>query len=181
MAARARRGLGLFWGMFAAGWALLAVLAAANALMVTDVSPGGILDHQVAGTASRVNEIQDAWAAAGAMDSARFAIALDLVFIGVLTAAGVIGGVRLAQDAAGPVLRALGAFTAVAFLAFGAADYAETIAQFVQLTARGDDALAALAAAANAPKLSAFLVAHVALAAGLAARFIARNRAPAPN
>ncbi len=180
-AARTKHGLGLFWGLFALGWTLLALLVALNALVITDASPGGIPDHQVAGTAARVNEIQAAWAGAGAMDYARLGIGLDLVFIGVLTAAGVIGGVRIAQGAAGPVLRALGAFTAVAFLAFGGADYTETIAQFVQVNTRGDDALAALAAAANAPKLSAFLVAHVALAAGLAARFITRNRPPAPN
>ncbi|MDX2234046.1 MAG: hypothetical protein NW200_06070 [Hyphomonadaceae bacterium] len=171
------RGLGPFWLLFAVGWALFAVLALTNGGLVTAASPGGVLDHQVAGSAARVDEIQAAWRAAGALPAAQFAIGLDLAFIGVLTAAGTIGGVRIAQGASGPVVRALGAFAAVAFLAFGLADYAETIAQFVQVNAAGDDDLARLAATANPPKITAFLAAHVALAGGLAGRWLARRRA----
>lgn len=166
----------LFWGLFALGWALFAFLAATNGQMVTAASPGGILDHQVAGTAARVDEIQGAWAAAGKLGFARLSIGVDLLFIGVLSVAGVIGGVKIARAANGPLLRGAGWLTALAFLVFCGADYAETIAQFIQaMSGRGIDALAQLAAAVNPPKVAAFLAGHGLLLAGLIGLRVARR------
>jgi hypothetical protein len=166
----------LFWILFALGWALFAFLAATNNQMVTPVSPGGILDHQVAGTAARVDEIQGAWSEAGAIPFARFSIGVDLLFIGVLAVAGAIGGALTARAAWGPLLRGLGWLTAFAFLVFGAADYTETIAQFVQAMSHGDDGLAGLAATANKPKVAAFLAGHAGLIACLVGARLTRDK-----
>jgi hypothetical protein len=157
----------LFWSLFGLGWGLFAFLVATNGQMVTPVSATGIVDHQVAGSAARVDEIQGAWAAAGRLDFARLSIGVDLLFIGVLTVAGIVGGVAITRAARGPVLRVVGQVAALAFLVFGVADYAETIAQFVQVMSAGDDGLAGLARTANTPKVFAFLGGHVLLIAGL--------------
>ncbi len=170
-------GWGLFWTLFAAGWGLFVFLVATNGQMITPVSPGGIVDHQVAATAARVDAIQDAWARAGKLGFARLSIGIDLVFIGVLTVAGVLGGVRIARARSGPVLKAIGWLAATAFLGFGGADYTETISQFTQAMSHGVEPLARLAAAANKPKILAFLVGHAALIMGLIGVFLTRDKA----
>lgn len=176
MSIRNTGGWRTFWVLFAAGWALFAFLAGTNGQMVTPVSPGGILDHQVAATAARVDEIQGAWAQAGNLSFARLSIGLDLVFIGVLTVAGVIGGVRIARARQGAILKGIGWLTAVGFLVFGGADYTETISQFIQVMSHGIDPLAQLAATANKPKIIAFLVGHAALIVGLIGLFLTRGK-----
>lgn len=168
---------GLFWVLFAAGWGLFVFLAATNVQMVTPVSPGGILDHQVAATAARVDEIQGAWSRAGKLPFARLSIGMDLVFIGVLTVAGVIGGVRIARARSGPVLKNIGWLTSVGFLVFGGADYLETISQFIQVMSHGIEPLAQLAVTANKLKIIAFLVGHAALIVGLIGVFLTREKA----
>lgn len=168
---------GLFWGLFALGWALFAFLVATNGMMATETSPRGILDHQVAGTAAKVDAIQAAWAHAGHLEFARMSMATDLVFIGVLTTAGLIGGAQIAGAANGALVRLLGWITAGAFLVYGLADYLETIPQLVQAMSRGSDSLAQLAATANRPKVIGFLLGHLALAAGLAGVWLGRPKA----
>jgi len=156
-----------FWILFGLGWALFAFLVATNGQMVTDASPRGILDHQVAGSAARIDEIQRAWADSGKLDFARLSMGVDLVFIGVLSVAGVVGGVRIAGAAKGPILRRFGWLTTLPFLVFGATDYAETLSQFVQVMSQGSDVLAQVAAAVNQTKVVSFLAGNTALIAGL--------------
>jgi hypothetical protein len=168
---------GLFWLLFAAGWGLFAYLAATNGRMATPVSPGGILDHQVAGTAAQANAIQQAWADKGELGFARTSMSVDLVFIAVLTAAGVYGGLAIARVAKGPVLRALGNIAALLFVAYAVADYVETVCQLMEAINGGDDQLARTAAIANKPKIYAFLAGHLALFAGLIGVFLRRGSA----
>lgn len=166
----------LFWIMFGVGWALFAFLVATNGRLVTDLSPLGIVDHQVAGKAAMVDAIQAAWAQAGQLGFARLSMGVDLVFIGILTLAGVLGGLAVMRARSGVVLRALGGLAALTFLVFGVCDYAETISQFVQANSRGDDALAGLAVAVNFPKVAAFLAGHAVLAAALVGVVLTRPR-----
>jgi hypothetical protein len=72
-----------FWCFWLGGLLILAIMIAMNPLFVNDVSPWGIRDHQSAGSAMRVDAIQAAWQATGVMDIARWAIALDLIYIAV--------------------------------------------------------------------------------------------------
>lgn len=166
-----------FWILYVVAWALFAVLVGTNGQMVTEASPNGILDHQVAGTAARVKEIQDAWAAAGSLDAARMSMGLDLVYIGVLTAAGVTGGRYVARASGNALAGGLGWLTLVAFLVFGAADYAETISQIIQALNQPDDTLAHVAQTANGPKGLAFLAGHVLLGMGLLGAGLTRGKA----
>jgi hypothetical protein len=166
----------LFWSLFVVGWGLFAFLAATNGQMVTPVSPGGILDHQVAGTAARVDEIQGAWAAAGTLTFARLSMGVDLLFIGVLSIAGVTGGVAVARAARGPILRAIGWLAAAAFLIFCGTDYTETLSQFTQAWSQGIEPLARLAKTVNPPKVLAFLAGHGLLFAGLLGVMVLRKR-----
>lgn len=169
----------IFWPLYVIGWGLLAAQAAINGPLSTAVSPNGILDHQVAGTAARVNEIQAAWAAAGALQLARWSMGVDLAFISFATVAGLFGAVLIFRDGQSAALRALAATAGAAMLVFGIADFTETISQIVQATSTGSDTLAALAASVNAIKIGAFLFGSVALIAALIWRGMGRRRAAA--
>lgn len=158
-----RGGWRIFWSLYVIGWALLAAQAATNGRLATAASPRGILDHQVAGTAARVDEIQSAWATAGTLSFARLSMGVDLLFIGFATVAGVFGAVLIFRDGRSAALRAVGAVAGAAMLVFGLADYTETISQVVQVVSAGSDPLAALAASVNAIKIGAFLFGSVAL------------------
>jgi len=138
------------------------VIALSLPLILTDV-PGGIADHQAAGTAAEVGQIQAAWEEAGLYGQAHIAMMGDLVFIGIYGIGCVLGGRWFMQSPAMPV-RLLGVTALAAGVTFLAADYTETVSEFLQLVARaGDDGLAGLAATARPIKMAAWLIATFAI------------------
>ena len=156
-----------FWMPFAAGWALFVFMAATNSRLATSASPLGILNHQSAGTAGRVDEIQAAWAQAGQLDFARLSMGIDLVFIGLLTLGALIGLVMVARRAPTQVLKIFAATAGLVWLVYAGTDYAETTAQFIQANSAGSDKLAGLAAAMGPTKTVSFLIGHIDLAIAL--------------
>lgn len=147
-----------FWRFWLGGLLILAIMIAMNPLFVNDVSPWGIRDHQSAGSAMRVDAIQAAWQAAGVMDIARWAIALDLVYIAAYSFGAYCGG-QMFRAAPKPALRRLGWMIMAAAIVVGVADCIETACQFIQaLQFAGDDVLAEIAAAAQPIKSTAFLI-----------------------
>lgn len=161
-----------FWRFWLGGLLILALMIAMNPWFANSVSPWGIRDHQSAGTALRVDAIQAAWQAAGVMDLARIAIALDLVYIGIYSFGAYCGGRLFAQSNRAP-LRRLGWVIVGAAIVVGVADYTETICEFVQaMMFKGDDTLAEIAATAQPIKSTAFLVTFFGL---LVALFLRRR------
>ncbi|EAQ30435.1 hypothetical protein NAP1_06645 [Erythrobacter sp. NAP1] len=129
----------------------------------------GILDHQAAGTAARVDEIQQQWLAGGVLDLARIAMAGDLVFIGIYGIGCVLAGVYY-RSRPQIVLKVFGLTALVAGVLFLATDYGETIAQFIQLMElQGDDDLAGFAATLRPVKVFAFIAATLAVIGALLA------------
>jgi hypothetical protein len=156
-----------FWFLLAAAWALFAVMAAGEFALKAGGQPFGILDHQVAGTAQRVADIQHSWAQAGRLGLAQVLVAIDFVFMALAAAACAWGGAGLL----GQGVRALGGVAIVgALLALGA-DVVETANQAMAVFwGAPSDQQAAIAAAAVEPKLTAYVVANGALLAGLVLR-----------
>jgi hypothetical protein len=169
-----RRAFLWFW---TGGLALFAfVIALGLPLVLTEV-PGGILDHQAAGSAANVDRIQAAWRKAGLLDQAAIAMAADLVFIGVYGIGCLLGGLYL-RGAGMAWLRAPGLIAMVSGAGFLLTDYAETISQFVQLTRfRGDDALAQLAAVVRPVKVACWIIATLAILFALIAEWRGRRSA----
>ncbi|MBK6411985.1 hypothetical protein [Sphingopyxis sp.] len=166
-----------FWRFWLGGLLILAIMIAMNPLFVNDVSPGGIRDHQSAGSAMRVDAIQAAWRAAGVMDIAQWAIALDLVYIAIYSFGAYCGG-QMFHAAQQPALRRLGWMIIAAAIIVGVADYIETICQFIQaLRFAGDDRLAEIAAAAQPIKSTAFLISLFGIITALVIRRRARRSA----
>ena len=149
------------------GLAVFALAIALGAPLAIDGVPGGILDHQAAGSAAEVDRIQGLWEAAGLTATARLAMVADLVFIGVFGAGCVLGGLYYRRFAR-VWLALVGNAALVSGLVFLVTDYAETIAQFVQLASgKGDDTLAGLAAFCQPIKVISWIVAFVSILAGL--------------
>ena len=166
-----------FWRFWLGGLLILATMIAMNPLFVNDVSPWGIRDHQSAATAMRVDAIQAAWQAAGVMDIARWAIALDLVYIAVYSFGAYCGG-RMFRAAEKPALQRLGWMIMIAAIVVCVCDYVETICQFIQaLRFAGDDGLAEIAAAAQPIKSTAFLISLLGILTALFIRRRARRSA----
>ncbi len=137
--------------------------------------PGGILDHQAAGSAAEVDRIQRAWLVAGLYDRAKLAMVGDLVFIGVYGLGAWYAGLAFRESAL-PKLRRLGGLLIAAAALFLATDYIETIAQAIQLfDARGSDGLAQIAATMRPVKVVAWVVTFAGVLAGL----VVRRRNPA--
>ena len=67
-----------FWRYWLFGLLLFAAMIALNPTLSTSVSPMGISDHQTAGTAAKVDAIQQAWKAAGVLLIARASMLIDL-------------------------------------------------------------------------------------------------------
>ncbi|QKG71795.1 hypothetical protein [Erythrobacter mangrovi] len=135
-------------------------------LMLTEV-PGGISDHQSAGTAAEIDRIQAAWDAAALYGQARIAMIGDLVFIGIYGVGCILGG-RWFMQSPKQRVRLLGTTTLAAGAIFLVADYVETISQFVQLVQRaGDDGLAGLAATVRPIKMAAWLASFFVILAAL--------------
>lgn len=156
-----RRAFLWFW---VGGLVLFAIVIALGMPLVQTEVPGGILDHQAAGTAAEIDRIQAVWRSAGLWTQAAIAMAGDLVFIGVYGIGCVLGGLyfrRRGRVRLGTIAAATGAI-------FLLTDYAETIAQFIQLmTFEGDDTLAGLAATVRPVKVVCWVVATLALVVGL--------------
>ncbi|MEM7690448.1 MAG: hypothetical protein AAF291_15645 [Pseudomonadota bacterium] len=145
----------LVWWL--AGLAIFAISLALHAPLAIDAVPGGILDHQAAPDAARVNAIQQAWQAAGVLDQARIAMAVDLLFI-VVYSFGALKGGRYYRRWPGARLTALGWSATVAGSLFFVTDFIETLLQFYQaLRFEGSDTLAAIASSMGPVKMVSFL------------------------
>lgn len=139
--------------------------------------PGGILDHQAAGSAAEVDRIQQAWIAAGLYERARTAMIGDLVFIGVYGLGAWYGGLAFMEHPS-PKLRRLGMLIVAASALFVLTDYTETIAQFIQLVEeRGSDGLSSIAAMVRPVKIVAWVVTFAGILAGL----VVRRKTPASD
>lgn len=143
-----------FWFFWLGGLAVFSYLVITGGTLMTDVAPGGILDHQSAATAQRVNEIQQSWIAQGLLNQARWSMIGDLVFIGLYMSGGIIGGRLIWQNARSPSLKKLGLAIILIYFVFGMSDYIETISQITQLIQNeGSDLLAGIAATARPVKI----------------------------
>lgn len=159
-----------FISLWLAGLVLFAGVVWLSLPLAIDAVPGGIVDHQAAGTAAEVVRIQQAWAAADLTGQARLAMLGDVVFIVIYAMGAWFGGLVFMQDAR-PRMKRLGWLLAATAALFLVSDLAETLAQIVQLMReRGSDGLAALAATAQPIKMVAFLVTLFGVIAGLAIR-----------
>jgi len=158
-----------------AGLALFALAIWLGWPLAIPAVPGGILDHQAAGSAAEVNRIQQAWIEAGLYERARTAMIGDLVFIGVYGLGAWYGGLAFTGHPA-PKLRRLGMLIVAASALFVLTDYTETIAQFIQLMEQsGSDGLSAIAAWVRPVKIVAWVVTFVGIIAGL----VVRRKTPA--
>ena len=156
-----------FWIFWGGGLALFAYLVISGGALETAVAPNGILDHQSAATAARVNAIQQSWVSAGVLDLARWGMIADLVFVTLYMSGGIIGGRLIWQRAKSPTLKKLGLLCVLVYFIFGMSDYLETVCQLVQLVReQGNDILAGTAALARPVKVVAWI-------AGTAAMIIA--------
>jgi hypothetical protein len=155
------------------GWLIGLALFALVILLSTALqraSAYGIVEHQLAGTAQRVNEIQQAWRADGVRWLAILAMLADLVFIGVYGWGSWIAG-RSFMAMRRKRLQWLGAFVAAAAAVFLLTDYAETVLQIIQLIRdQGSDAMAQTAASMQQVKLASLVVTVVGVIAGLLVR-----------
>ena len=153
-----------FWIFWLGGVLVFAVLVATGGILQTEIAPNGILDHQAAGTADRVNEIQQSWAQTGVLDSARWGMIGDLVFIGLYTVGGIFGGRLMWHHAQSPALKQFGLAIIIIYFLFGLTDYLETISQFIQLLQmQGSDLLSGAAAFARPVKVGAFVIGTLAM------------------
>ena len=157
-----------FWIFWLSGLTVFAVVVATGAPLMTDIAPGGILDHQSAGSAERVDAIQKSWADAGLLNHAKWSMIGDLIFIGLYTIGGIIGGRLLWQDAWSPSLKKLGLALILVYFLFGLTDYLETISQIIQLIRlEGSDTLAGIAALAQPPKIATWIIGTVGMVIAL--------------
>lgn len=165
-----RKAFLLFWvgGLF-----VFAIVIAIGLPLGIPGVPEGILDHQAAGTAARVNEIHGSWAAEGLLRTAKFAMAADLVFIGIYGLGSVLGGWYYWRTGLG-VVKVLGIAVFFAGLVFLFTDYGETIAQFFQLMRdKGGNRLAGFAATMQPIKMVAWMVTFFGVIIAFAIRKIA--------
>lgn len=157
-----------FWIFWLGGLAIFLFNVLTSGPLMTDIAPTGILDHQSAGTAERVNAIQQSWAAAGQMNYAKWSMITDLIFIGFYTIGGIMGGRLLWQEARSPSLKKLGLSMVLTYFLFGLFDYVETLSQITQLLQeQGSDLLASIAAFARPPKILTWIIGTVGLIGAL--------------
>ncbi len=163
----------IFW---LGGIALFLVVVVTGGPLITDTAPAGILDHQSAATAERVDAIQLSWAEAGKMNYAKWSMIGDLVFIGLFTIGGILGGRLIWQEAQSPSLKKLGLFMVLTYFLFGLFDYVETLSQITQLLqAKGSDTLASIAAFARPPKIATWIIGTVGMIVALIWRYRERR------
>lgn len=159
-----------FRRIWPAGLVLFALVIWLGLPLGIPAAPGGILDHQAAGSAARVDAIQQAWIEAGLYERALTAMVGDLVFIGVYGLGAWYGGLAFMEHPAAK-LRRLGMLLVAASALFVLTDYTETFAQVIQLLERrGSDDLAAIAAWVRPIKIVAWVVTFAGILAGLIVR-----------
>ena len=165
-----------FLAWWLGGLALFALVLWLHAPLAIPAVPGGIGNHQAAGSAAEVERIHAAWRAAGVYGTARTAMIADLVFIGVYTLGAALGG-RVLRASGGGTMRLIGDAVLAGAVVFGVTDYVETVCQLVQLVQdEGSNALAATAATVRPVKIIAWIATFVGILAGLAVRrFVARS------
>jgi len=135
----------------------LAVIAVTNMVEQGDVTLG-IIDHQAAGTAQRVDEIQTQWRENGVRNLAIIAVIADLAWIWIYALGSFLAGRGFATRRQG-ALRAMGLLICASAIVFGITDYTETTLQFIQLfNDKGNDAMAGIAATVQPIKVAAFIV-----------------------
>lgn len=155
----------LIW--WVAGLLAFAIAIVLHLPLAVEGVPGGIGDHQSAPDAATVDGIHEAWRRAGVYSQARWAMIADLIFIGIYGVGCVLGGLHFRQLGS-PFVRALGWVALAGGATFLVTDYAETIAQFVQLTnGTGDDSLARLASTVRPIKIASFIAAFMAITTAL--------------
>lgn len=148
-----------FWIFWLGGLAIFGAVVVGSGPLITEVAPTGILDHQSAGTAERVDAIHQSWGDAGVMMTAQWGMIGDLIFITIYTIGGIIGGRLIWQHATAPSLKKLGLICVLAYFVFGLTDYIETTCQIAQvLQGEGSDALAGIAAFAQPIKVASFII-----------------------
>jgi hypothetical protein len=166
-----------FWRYWLAGILLFAIMIAMNPSISNNAAPLGISDHQMAGSAAKIDAIQRQWQADGVLWLARISMAMDLVFIAVYSWGAWLGG-KVMRASEAPSARRLGLLIMVAAVVFFVTDYAETISQFIQLMQmKGSDLLAGIAATAQPIKSLAWVITFVGLLAALLFRRMARRAA----
>ena len=164
----------LWWWL--TGLAAFAIAIFLHSPLAIEAVPGGILDHQSAGTAEAVNAIQASWVEAGVYQRAVIAMASDIIFILIYGLGCVMAGQHFRSEGAGPV-RVLGWVAMLGGVVFLVSDLGETASQMVQLTTlKGDDTLATLASGLRPIKVNAFIASTLAVLAGLVMqRFSAKS------
>lgn len=169
----------VFWAFWLTGLGLFFLIAASNSYLVTPMVPAGIIDHQSAATAARVDAIHASWKEAGVNGFATASMVIDLIFIGVYAVGGTLGAILIQRSARQRGLRVFGGFIFLAYLIFALLDYSETISELVQqLSSHGNGTLAMIAAAVRPLKMFAFLAASVATIIALIWYRLARQRNP---
>lgn len=164
-----------FWRFWLGGLALFALAIVLGLLITRNGVTWGIIEHQSAGSAARVDEIQASWKAGGVRGIAIAAMLADLVFIGVYGFGSYLGGRLLARQP-DTVVRWVGAIATVAAGLFIVMDYTETILQFIQLVSdRGVDWMAQTAATVRPVKVAAWMTTFFAIIGGFAIRRIWRS------
>lgn len=151
--------------------AFLVVIALHLPLVIPQV-PGGMGDHQAAGTAAEVNRIQAAWTDAGLTDQVGRAMLSDLFFITIYGFGSILGGLYFRSIGQG-TLRHLGTAILLCGVVFTITDYGETGAQFLQYLAnKGTDGMAGFAATMRPIKMIAFIGSFL----GVLAAFVIRRK-----
>ena len=160
-------------------WGLVAfavVIAITYAVSAPDNVTLGIVEHQSAGSAARVDQIQAQWSAAGRRPLAIVAMLGDLVFIGIYGWGSWIAGRSFM--ALGGLVRIIGALVAIAAMIFLLTDYTETLLQLFQLLRNeGSDRLAGIAATVRPIKTVAWIVTFLGVIAAVAIRRFAPSSA----
>lgn len=164
------------WVVWIIGLTLFAIAVALGLAVTQGDVELGIVDHQSAATAERVDEIQGQWNAGGVRGIAIAAMAADLAFIGVFAWGSYLLGRLLLANGAMPV-RSIGGIVAASALVFGLTDYIETILQFIQLLLdRGIDWMAATAATVRPIKVVTWIICFFGVLAGFGMRRLLAHR-----
>ena len=163
-----------FWLFWIGGLVIVALARIPHAPLAIEAVPGGILDHQAAGSAAVVDHIQAAWREAGLRSTAIFAMCHDLVFIGIYGMGSFWAGRVFMAETARPKLALLGKIIMQAAVVFLITDYVETNLQLVQLLReQGVDWMAATAAIMQPIKIAAWIITFIGTISALIIRRMA--------
>lgn len=143
------------------------VLLIVSGLLIHADTQFNILDHQAAGSANKVNEIQQEWSEGGVFSAVLASMFGDLIFIGVYSYGAVRAGISMRAHQSA-IIKAIGLLTVGAGVVFCLTDYAETIAQIIQMyRGTGSDALAGFAATMQPIKSASFVISVLAITLGI--------------